>query len=101
MGGNVGCGCGDATGNCGCDGSGGLLGGRAAARGCGRFGCGAGGRLCMGCRFGGHRGTPYTDTSMGDGGQMAGPASPHVGYPYYTTRGPRDFLVANPPSIGR
>lgn len=29
-----------------------------------------------------------------------GPQSAHVGYPYYTTRGPRDFLVDNPPSIG-
>lgn len=26
---------------------------------------------------------------------------PTVGYPYYTLRGPRDFLVNNPPSIGR
>jgi hypothetical protein len=25
---------------------------------------------------------------------------PAVGYPYYTTRGPRDFLAKNPPSIG-
>jgi hypothetical protein len=24
-----------------------------------------------------------------------------VAYPYYTTRGPRDFLVDNPPTIGR
>jgi len=24
-----------------------------------------------------------------------------VAYPYYTLRGPRDFLVDNPPSIGR
>ena len=34
---------------------------------------------------------------------MAGPAGPptaSVAYPYYTTRGPRDFLLANPPSIG-
>jgi hypothetical protein len=23
-----------------------------------------------------------------------------VAYPYYTTRGPRDFLAKNPPSIG-
>ena len=29
-----------------------------------------------------------------------GPATAQVGYPYYTTRGPRDFLTANPPSIG-
>ena len=29
-----------------------------------------------------------------------GPAAPTYGYPYYTVRGPRDFLVDNPPSIG-
>ena len=29
-----------------------------------------------------------------------GPASGSVAYPYYTVRGPRDFLVSNPPSIG-
>jgi hypothetical protein len=32
---------------------------------------------------------------------MGGPPSAAVGYPYYTLRGPRDFLVDNPPSIGR
>jgi hypothetical protein len=26
--------------------------------------------------------------------------SPTYAYPYYTLRGPRDFLQANPPSIG-
>ena len=31
---------------------------------------------------------------------QAGPPSPTVTYPYYTTRGPRDFLMANPPSLG-
>jgi hypothetical protein len=30
----------------------------------------------------------------------AGPATGAVTYPYYTTRGPRDFLAKNPPSIG-
>jgi hypothetical protein len=30
-----------------------------------------------------------------------GPPTAQVAYPYYTTRGPRDFLVDNPPSIGR
>ncbi|HBV62125.1 MAG TPA: hypothetical protein DEF45_03795 [Rhodopirellula sp.] len=30
-----------------------------------------------------------------------GPASAQVGYPYYSHRGPRDFLVDNPPTIGR
>jgi len=29
-----------------------------------------------------------------------GPSTAAVTYPYYTTRGPRDFLMANPPSIG-
>jgi len=33
-------------------------------------------------------------------GQTAGPSSATVAYPYYTTRGPRDFLANNPPSIG-
>ena len=30
------------------------------------------------------------------------PGPPHgqVAYPYYTTRGPRDFLRDNPPNIG-
>jgi hypothetical protein len=30
-----------------------------------------------------------------------GPASAQVGYPYYSHRGPRDFLLDNPPTIGR
>jgi hypothetical protein len=30
-----------------------------------------------------------------------GPPTGQVGYPYYTHRGPRDFLMANPPSIGQ
>lgn len=30
-----------------------------------------------------------------------GPPTAQVAYPYYTTRGPRDFLQDNPPSIGR
>ncbi len=29
-----------------------------------------------------------------------GPITPTYAYPYYTTRGPRDFLMNNPPSIG-
>lgn len=31
----------------------------------------------------------------------AGPATPTVAYPYYTIRGPRDFLAGDPPSLGR
>lgn len=30
----------------------------------------------------------------------AGPPTAAVAYPYYTTRGPRDFLNPNPPTIG-
>jgi hypothetical protein len=30
-----------------------------------------------------------------------GPPTAAVAYPYYTVRGPRDFLIDNPPSIGR
>lgn len=30
-----------------------------------------------------------------------GPPTGTVAYPYYTHRGPRDFLLDNPPSIGR
>jgi hypothetical protein len=29
-----------------------------------------------------------------------GPQTGQYAYPYYTTRGPRDFLLNNPPSIG-
>jgi hypothetical protein len=35
--------------------------------------------------------------------QLGGPAGPPCGqvtYPYYTTRGPRDYFAAHPPSIG-
>ena len=31
----------------------------------------------------------------------AGPPTGQVGYPYYTIHGPRDFLVDNPPTLGR
>ena len=31
---------------------------------------------------------------------MAVRRSARITYPYYTTRGPRDFLAKNPPSIG-
>ncbi|MEE2641721.1 MAG: hypothetical protein VX768_13925 [Planctomycetota bacterium] len=40
---------------------------------------------------------PYTGAFHGP----AGPQTGHFSYPYYTTRAPRDFLMANPPSIGR
>jgi hypothetical protein len=42
----------------------------------------------------GHGGEGYVDASQ------RGPMHGTVAYPYYTTRGPRDFLAKNPPSIG-
>ncbi len=83
--------------------------------GCGQFGCGKGGRLCLGCRlrgaFGlgqgaglrGHLGgglqgnhpyggsIPHTDYP-GAGVQPQNGMTPTYAYPYYTLRGPRDFL---------
>ncbi|MDA1050155.1 MAG: hypothetical protein O3C40_06710 [Planctomycetota bacterium] len=54
----------------------------------------------------GHLGTPGpTPVGRLPQGYMqdAGPGGPPTatyGYPYYTTRAPRDFLLDNPPSIG-
>ncbi|MCA9104682.1 MAG: hypothetical protein KDA83_04600 [Planctomycetales bacterium] len=86
-------------------GNGGLLAafrGRALG-GDGMCGCGLRGRLGLSCGRcglpfrGPTEGTPYTEPFAGP----AGPMAPTVGYPYYTTRAPRDFLLDNPPSIGR
>jgi hypothetical protein len=56
-------------------------------RGCGGRGCG----LCM---RGAGRG------AEAEGNFTPGPPTAAVTYPYYTVRGPRDFLARNPPSIG-
>ena len=64
---------------------------------CGGAGCGScyepGGVMCggMGCLSGG-RGSQEAYTP--------GPPSGAITYPYYTVRGPRDFLAEIPPSIG-
>ncbi len=50
-------------------------------------------------RFLGHNGS-HASASAAQGVGAGGPAA-QVAYPYYTVRGPRDFLSANPPSIGR
>ena len=71
---------------------------------CGTHGCGGGClqklKAARGARsihpYGGE--IPHTAAAAG-GGQ--GGAAPTYAYPYYTTRGPRDFLMMNPPSIGR
>jgi len=80
---------------------------RGHGHGCGRGGCGHSGRLCGACSkirglagigsgnpYGGA--IPHTAQAPGQSGM-----APSYAYPYYTTRGPRDFLRDNPPSIGR
>jgi hypothetical protein len=49
------------------------------------------GGLCSSCS----RGAGNSAEQMGGGPPMA-----QYAYPYYTVRGPRDFLVNNPPPIG-
>lgn len=84
--------------------------------GCGLFGsgeaaCSDGCGSCEGCAGGGgclQRGLgKLLDcqggcNSCGDQNYnfTPGPPTGQVAYPYYTTRGPRDFLMCNPPSIG-
>jgi hypothetical protein len=54
--------------------------------------------------FGGAHGTPGYPHHCHMHREYVGPQGPPtaaVAYPYYTTRGPRDFLMDNPPSIGR
>ena len=63
--------------------------------------CRHGGLFGMGL-FGGGSG-PYTGNRGFVSSEYMGPPlqqMPAVAYPYYTTRGPRDFLQNNPPSIG-
>ena len=55
------------------------------------------------CNHGGlcHRGNRGTYGGQGNGYYGdAGPATATTAYPYYTLRGPRDFLAKNPQSIG-
>ncbi|CAN0370630.1 unnamed protein product, partial [Ectocarpus sp. 4 AP-2014] len=94
-------GCGDACGD---------MCGDSCGSGCGMFnqgGCGAcGGAGCNNCLQGGL--SKLLDCNgcnsggCGDGNYNfnQGPPVGQVAYPYYTTRGPRDFLMCNPPSIG-
>jgi len=54
--------------------------------------------------LGGAHGTPGYPRHMHMHREYVGPQGPptaQVAYPYYTVRGPRDFLMDNPPSIGR
>ena len=68
---------------------------------CGGCRCNHGGHAASG-RAGGSgmlAGMREHGTTLDQG--PSGPSSAAVAYPYYTVRGPRDFLMDNPPSIGR
>ena len=66
-------------------------------------------RTCgIGWQHGGHdyseglaTGNPLHGRPGRQSAAVAGPQSATVGYPYYTVRGPRDFFLDNPPTIGR
>jgi hypothetical protein len=54
----------------------------------------------LGALHGRHHRGPQSHLGAMPGPAM-GPPAPTVTYPYYTTRGPRDYFLDNPPSIGR
>jgi hypothetical protein len=94
-GGCGGCGDGACANGGGCANCGNANGGYADGGGCANSGGGQG-CLANGC-------VPHGPLPRGAGGTYVGPEGPPTGavaYPYYTTRGPRDFLINNPPSIG-
>ncbi len=64
--------------------------------------CNGAGRLCGGClsRLRGMFGPSQTPHTIHGGGAGGAGATAAYAYPYYTTRGPRDFFINNPPSIG-
>jgi len=91
--------------------AGGLLGKLAGKGGCptcgphaGRLGCQAG---PLGWQQGGHNYSGHLAPGHHAAQQLQsqpfnpGPPTGTVAYPYYTHRGPRDFLLDNPPTIGR
>lgn len=89
--------------------------GRSACGNCGSGGCGCASRIgCQPGPLGWQQGGLNYSSHLQPGflGHQAGqqlnqtpfqpgPPTAAVGYPYYTIRGPRDFLVDNPPTIGR
>ena len=82
-------GCGSGCGG-GCNGGGGWAGGDCCDGGCNGGGGG-------GCCNGGYAARPMRNSN---GAFDDGPPGGQVAYPYYTNRGPRDFLARNPQSIG-
>lgn len=99
--GEIGCGgggcCYDEGYSCGdsCCGEGGYAGG---GPGPGFAGGYAGGPGCANCGY--HDHGPRQMANGPEYGFAQGPPSAGVTYPYYTNRGPRDFLAARPRSIG-
>ncbi|TWT72508.1 hypothetical protein [Crateriforma conspicua] len=98
-----------------CNSGGGLLGQLGGKKNCNscnncngcRNGCVAG---PIGWQQGGHNYSSHlnpgllghdTSTVLNSQPFQPGPPSAQTAYPYYTHRGPRDFLLDNPPSIGR
>lgn len=66
---------------------------------CGGAGCGAClGSGCVGALASGF--CPHAAGYPESYNFNPGPPTGQTAYPYYTTRGPRDFLQNNPPSIG-
>jgi len=63
-----------------------------------RQGCRQGLFANRGCGIFGHPGCPAG--GYDDGAAYGGPQTAQVTYPYYTTRGPRDFLADSPRGIG-
>lgn len=90
-----------------------------ASTGCHRIGCRGCGPCQAGCRpgpIGWQRGGTHYQGGLSHNyagghnhnadyrnqpGGGSGVVAPQVGYPYYSTRGPRDFFVDDPPTIGR
>ncbi|TWT50388.1 hypothetical protein Pla22_31300 [Rubripirellula amarantea] len=93
---------------------GGLAGVQCKGGNCGCGSCGCGGTGCVAGPLGWQQGGLDYSSHLNPGllghhaGQQLnnrpftpGPPSAQVAYPYYTVRGPRDFLMADPPTIGR
>ncbi len=82
--------------NAGCHCCGDLLGGRRDCRSHGP--CDACGGIAGGCGLCNGNGLGYG--GEGYAGTPGGPAAGAVTYPYYTLRGPRDFLACHPRGVG-
>ena len=91
--------------DCGCQG-GGCSAGACGSGGCNCYGncgnCGCRGGLCqrMAGRVAAGGCCPHSGGYPASYNFTPGPQSGQTAYPYYTTRGPRDFLMCNPQPLG-